>query len=447
MKNRTANKIISFSLCLSAIFAGSTIYYANRSGQYETAINYSNERAYSQLLSSITSLDGALQKVQYVSSGPLLNALAAEIWQESESAKGALSILPLDNIRMEKTQKFIAQTGDYAYNILKMSANGLPVSAEQRQALAGMIPIADNMSNDFKELKAQLDQGGLSYGGITEASFLTSQDSPEPATLSYTMNNMEEEFPSYASLVYDGPFSDHINQQTPRLTENLKDVDKQQALQAASTFLGVSADALQLSYESDSVIPSYCFSMTDGTSIEVTKKGGIVCSLSKPTNDQDSSLSADKAVDIARQYLKDHGFGDMKESYYTIAHNNITINFAFTQNGITVYPDLIKVKVSLASGGITGLEAKGYVMNHTSRTLTAPSVSVSKAKKALSDTVSIKSEDMALIPTAGKKEVLCYEFLCETESGNQMLMYVNSTTGAIENILILLIDDNGTLTI
>ena len=447
MKNRTANKIISFSLCLSAIFAGSTIYYANRSGKYETAINYSHERAYSELLSSITSLDGALQKVQYVSSGPLLNALAAEIWQESESAKGALSILPLDSIRVEKTQKFLAQTGDYAYNILKMSANGLPVQGEQRQALAGLIPIADTMSNDFKELKAQLDEGGLSYGGITKASFLTDQDSPEPATLSYTMNNMEEEFPSYASLVYDGPFSDHINQLTPRLTESLEDVNQQQAIQAAATFLNVSPDSLQLSYESDSIIPSFCFSLTDDTSIEVTKKGGIICSLSKPTNDQNSTLAPEKAVDIARQYLKDHGFGEMKESFYTIAHNNITINFAFTQNGITVYPDLIKVKVSLDSGGITGLECKGYIMNHTSRTLTAPSVSVSKAKKALSDTVSIQSEALALIPTAGKKEVLCYEFLCKTESGNQMLMYVNSTTGIIENILILLIDDSGTLTV
>jgi hypothetical protein len=52
-----------------------------------------------------------------------------------------------------------------------------------------------------------------------------------------------------------------------------------------------------------------------------------------------------------------------------------------------------------------------------------------------------------VIPLDNGLEAQCYEFHCESsETGDEVLIYVNSQTGAEENILLLLYSDGGTLT-
>ena len=53
---------------------------------------------------------------------------------------------------------------------------------------------------------------------------------------------------------------------------------------------------------------------------------------------------------------------------------------------------------------------------------------------------------IAIIPTSGLNEVLCYEFLCSDSDGNQILVYIDVMTGEEENMLVLIEDENGTLT-
>ena len=54
---------------------------------------------------------------------------------------------------------------------------------------------------------------------------------------------------------------------------------------------------------------------------------------------------------------------------------------------------------------------------------------------------------MCVIPKEDGVETACYEIHCESsETGEEVLIYVNSQTGAEENILLLLYSDGGTLT-
>ena len=57
----------------------------------------------------------------------------------------------------------------------------------------------------------------------------------------------------------------------------------------------------------------------------------------------------------------------MKESYYVINDGICTINYAYSQDGVTCYPDLVKVAVALDTGGVVEYNATGYIMNHTDR--------------------------------------------------------------------------------
>ena len=69
------------------------------------------------------------------------------------------------------------------------------------------------------------------------------------------------------------------------------------------------------------------------------------------------------------------------------------------------------------------------------------------ARETIPDTLSVRAHEMAVIPSDGGEEKLCYEFVCRTEDGRRYILYVNALTGAQERIMILLEDDAGTLTL
>ena len=47
--------------------------------------------------------------------------------------------------------------------------------------------------------------------------------------------------------------------------------------------------------------------------------------------------------------------------------NRKPINYAYVQNNVVIYSDLIKVKIALDNGEVLGIESTGYLNNHTTR--------------------------------------------------------------------------------
>ena len=99
------------------------------------------------------------------------------------------------------------------------------------------------------------------------------------------------------------------------------------------------------------------------------------------------------------------------------------------------------------TGAICSFEARGYINSHTARDLPEPSVTADEARTQVTQDLEILSEQLTLIPTAGQDERLCWEFKCRTDDERHVLVYVNAVTGQQEKILLLLEDENGTLTL
>ena len=137
----------------------------------------------------------------------------------------------------------------------------------------------------------------------------------------------------------------------------------------------------------------------------------------------------------------------MKESYFTSYEAVVTINFAYQQEDVICYPDLIKVSVARDTGEIVGFDATGYLMCHVLRELPDAALSPEDCKANISSDLTILSQELAVIRTTGEAEHLCYEIKCETPEQQHMIFYINSQTGEEEKILLLLEDENGTLTI
>ena len=89
-------------------------------------------------------------------------------------------------------------------------------------------------------------------------------------------------------------------------------------------------------------------------------------------------------------------------------------------------------------GEILGFERKGLLgCNHYDRDITEADISQSRAKESVSPRLEIVSGRLALIPTDGLEEKLCYEFRCRAENGRNVLVYINAQTAEEEQILIL----------
>ena len=73
----------------------------------------------------------------------------------------------------------------------------------------------------------------------------------------------------------------------------------------------------------------------------------------------------------------------MAVSYWRQQDGILTVNYAAQQDGVILYPDLVKLQFSMANGLVVGLEAGNYLRNHVSRALPLPLVSEEQAMAQL----------------------------------------------------------------
>ena len=269
-------------------------------------------------------------------------------------------------------------------------------------------------------------------------------------TVTDGFREMEAGFEDYPTLIYDGPFSDHILQQTPRMTEGKTDYGETAAAAAAKSFLSlgnVSAGELTSLGKSESNLAVYSFALGSMT-MDVTCAGPYVARVIDSRNVEKSAISVESARKNARIFLSMQGYSDFQESYYSVADHICTVNFAAQQDGVTCYPDLIKVSVAMDNGSVVLFDACGYLMNHMRRELSEPKLSAEEARKKLSPALIPAAEPkLAVVPTTGGNEAFCYEFRCTGANGETVLVYLDTQTGLERQLLILLQSDGGILTI
>ena len=139
-------------------------------------------------------------------------------------------------------------------------------------------------------------------------------------------------------------------------------------------------------------------------------------------------------------------FKNMKATYYMNNGGVLTVNYAYEQDGITMYPDLVKVKIALDNGEVLGIESTGYLNCHRdTRELSDKKITLEEARSKVNQNLNVSSSGLAVIPTEWGTEVLCYEFKGNTAE-NDFIVYINAETGEEEDILMIINTPEGTLT-
>lgn len=443
---KKSTKAVIFT-CLAVFFiavSGFAVHEHARARQAERLLTNTYYHAFTELTTAAGELDSALQKVTYTTPGPLRDSLYQQIYAKALAAQYALGELPYASMELEQTAAFFAKTGDYAMYLTRDSESD---AAEQ---LAALSQIAENLSVSLNQLQGELEAGALDLNRVTQAARkLSGAEAAGEMDGGVTFQTVESDFPELPSLVYDGPFSEHMSANQPKALAGLPDVTPEEAKQRAAAFLNVSPGALTLASTGDGVLPTYSFTLPQDGGLgylEVTKQGGCVLSYFQDRCPAQAAVSVEEAISIAQNYLTAWAFPHMEPSYHIQREGILTIHFAPVTQEVYCYPDLVKLTIALDNGKLLGYEAHGYLYQHRPRVFPAPSVSLDAAQAAVPVGLEVLSAQKALIPTqGGTEEVLTYEFKCQTAEGRHVLIYVNAETGLQQNILLLLEDETGTL--
>lgn len=426
--------------------------------QYKHAANLRQEldnqynRAFYDMTGYVNNVEVLLIKSLISSTPTKTAATLQEAWRQANMAQTNLGQLPVSQQVLANTSKFLTQVGDLSYSINNQSMDGKKLTDEQYKLIEKLHGYSVSLEQSLNDLQNQLTSGRIKWGDLankgTKLFQKTSSQMP-----SEQFENIEKTFLDYPTLIYDGPFSDHMTSTEPKgLTGD--NINTEKAKQIVTDFFGKDKVEVvsDIGKDDTSKIKTYSYNVKfknapkeQDAKIDVTQKGGHILWMlySRPVPEE--KIKMEQAKEFAGKFLKKQGFKDMVDTYYLKEDNTAVINYAYSQNNVIVYTDLIKVKVALDNGEIIGFESKGYISSHSERDIPAPKITMDQARALITSKMVISSTGLAIIPTDYKTEIFTYEFKGKLND-RDFLVYINAETGKEEKILMIINTPNGVLT-
>ena len=448
-KNRLKDRhMLTIVVVLFSIIVILAIYIYKKQTEYRQASENSYNMAFYEVVDYVQNVEVFLAKSLITNSPESSAESLTNVWREANLALGYLTQLPINSHEIENTSKFLNQVSEYSYSLYRKNLKDQELTDEDMKNLKELHQYSVELENTLNQLSADINDGRISWGELTnEGTVAFAQQVSNISQDSF--DNLEQNFHEYSGLIYDGAFSEHITKaEKVGLTgDNITEEEAQN--KAKELFNSQDIKEVNSYGKSEGDINSYDFGITfndDSTAtVSISEKGGHVIYMNKNREISAEVISQEEADAKAKEYLEQKGFKNMKETYYLKQSGIITINYAYVQDDVIMYPDLIKVKIALDNGEVLGIETTGYLNCHTERDIEEPKVTKEEAKESLNKDLTIESEELAIIPTEWKTEVLCWEFEGNVD-GLDFIVYVNAETGKEEDILIITNTPNGTLT-
>ena len=416
----------------------------NKNKQYQIVKENDYNMAFYEVVDYVQNVKTYLAKAMVSKSAEHGAEILTHVWKEANLAQSYVGMLPIESQEIENTAKFLNQVSEYSYSLSRKNIDGENLSDEDIQKVNELYNYSNDLSNTLNEISLELNNGTLNWNDL-----MKNTEGAEIAEVS-SFNVVEENFHEYTGLIYDGAFSEHITSSEKKGLTG-EDVDEETAKKKAEEFIGGEniKETKNNGYVENGDIPVYRFEIETNDEktigISISKKGGHVVYLNYNREVTEEKISPEEAIEKGKEYLAQKGFNNMQQTYYLKEEGFITVNYAYTQNDVIMYPDLIKVKIALDNAEVIGLETTGYLNCHYERQIPSDKISMEQAKESLSNKVQITSEKLAIIPTEWNTEVFCYEFKGKIENID-FIAYINAQTGKEEDILIITNTSNGTLT-
>lgn len=438
-RNFNEKHIIAIVSVIAVTATAFALYFYKSSSNYRQKVENAYQKSFTELVDYIGNIDVILNKALVTNDVRKLSELSEQLWTETALAKSALGQLPVSSTQLDNTSNFITQVSDYMRTITARLVNGGKLTEEDSKQISQLADYSDSLNKSLKDMENDFINGDMSLSEQKAKSVLARRRS----NINDGLSDVEKSFEDYPTLIYDGPFAEHILNKEPQ-TAKEPQVTKEQANKIADGFSGI---PLKYTVEAKANIPSFVFCSDDNqVCVEVSKNGGHIVMMTDSVAVKNPTMSPDEASKFAREFLQKHNYPNMKQTGYTTDGNIANFAFAYTEGEYVIYSDLIKIKVSLHDGQICGFESNGYLCNHAKRTPPSPVITKEQMLANINKSITVQKINLACIPKDNGTEAWCYEVkaLCKNKT---FLIYVNTQTGNEEEIMMLVEDGSGSLTI
>lgn len=445
-------KMYSIVIVLIAAVSIWGIYQYKHAANLRQELDNQYNRAFFEMVGYVNNVETLLAKSMISTTTAKTAVTLQEAWRQANMAQTNLGQLPVSQPVLASTSKFLTQVGDLSLSLDNQNIRGKTMSDDQYKTVERMYKYSTSLSKSLKDLQNDLGTGRMRWGELANKGTRLFSKASSNATMK-KIETVNTTFQDYPTLIYDGPFSDHMTTAEARgLTGDMMNAGE--AKKNVRKFLGEDRvqDVADAGKSDSGPIKTFSFNVTlkgapkdQKINMGVSQKGGHIVWMLYNRPVKESKIDMDKAKKAGRDFLKDKGYKNMEDTYYLTQDNVATINYAYRQNGVTIYPDLIKLKVALDTGEIVGIEAKTYLSNHLERDIPTPKITAEEARKKVNGRLQLHGSGMAIIPTNYKKELFCYEFKGKLNN-NDFIIYINAVTGEEEDILMIVNTPNGVLT-
>jgi germination protein YpeB len=427
-------------------------YEMNRTETAATTIENDASRAFYELMDAVDELTVLSSKAIVVTDNDNRARLYSEMSSYAYVAQENLSMLPVYNGTLARTQQFLNQMGDFSYSLIGDAARGEALTAAELDTLKTLNANVVEIAEALHELESNSNDY-FSYDAIQAANKSIADGDYDNAGLAVSsLNTINDGLSSTPTLIYDGPYSDNLENKGP-VTLAGEEIDWATAREKAKAIFGDTYTYEAYGKSSKAAgIAVYTVAVMDGENDEspfgyfdISITGGYPVQYTADTEDGEQAISKEEALSNSDAFMTTLGYTDMKAGYYMIENNILTVNYTYQLNGVTVYPDMIKISVDMGSGEIVGLDAKSYLENHKDRSLPTLILTEDTAKEHLAAGITPLSCQRVIIPKNTDDEVYCYEFRFK-ENNTEYLLYINAETGKEEDVLIVKDNESGTFT-
>lgn len=361
--------------------------------------------------------------------------LLAGISRQADSVVSGLSALPLSHIAMSDTLKFCNQLSEYAMVLALSVAAGQPLTEQETAELVSLESQCALLTGQFATARETMVAESLRLTARPGVFYAEAQAARRPLEQVADPDNGMD----YPSMIYDGAFSDARHYGSPKALGEGR-IDQRQAMEAARAFVGEDrVRSVEAAPDSGGALASYGVKLTlnDGVVLnaEVTRQGGKMLWMVPEHAAFEPGWTLEECAEAARDFLLDRGYGEMEANHYQVYDGLAVINFVAVQDGVLLYPDLVKVQVRMDTGEVVGLEANNYLMNHTERTGLSPALSGEQALEKASSRLEAGQARLCVIPYR-EGERLCYEVPGRYE-GREYRVYIDAITGEEAEVLMM----------
>lgn len=413
--------VISLGVTTLALGTMLTFGWLNMNGMQADMASVHTESLY-ELNSIVDNLDTNLSKARVANTKNEQVRLLSDIAIESEMAEVVLERLPVDTQLTQNMTSFVNKMGDSAQSMLYAVANGKKLTDSQIATIEHMYTVNKEMKSVINDLCAN----------CTEKDMLAAMNGKADALVYGSFDTIQNNTVETPKEIHDGPFAENVDKVTAKNLEGLTEITPSRAEELAKEYFKdykvSETKCVGETVAEQLTVYNVNLTTPDGEmSAQISKKGGKVIEFNSYKDCSAKNFSVERCIDIAEDFLDELGYDDMKAVWTSENGSTCNLNFAYEDDGVIFYSDIIKVKVCEERGIVTGMEGLSYVLNHVKRDAPAPSISKKEAKAQLNGNFEVETSRLCVIPVDGE-EALCYEFFGAYGDDNYYI-YVDAKTG------------------